>query len=656
MKDSTPQTLGKYKIVEEIGRGGFATVYKAIDATLNRTVALKVLAAPPPGDPTFLERFWREARTAANLKHPNIVSIYEVAEIEGKYCLAMEFLPGRTLAQVLQEEKVLPPRRVAEITQQLASSLDYAHARGFVHRDIKPSNIITDDQGHVTLTDFGTVKPAEGTKLTAPWMSLGTPEYMSPEQIGGLAIKPASDIYSLGIVCYEMLSGQVPFSGSTPHVLHAHVYDAPRPLNELVEQIPKVVAEVIHYALSKKPERRFASAGEMARALTAAVEAAGEALLETAAAREEEDKATIPLGEEPPPRAIRTADFPRRVVDIEAREEAIRRAIAAEKERKTPTAVERPTPLPGVRRGFPRWVIAIGSILLIAGLLAVGGIVYRPRVMPVKPTPVLPGVLPTQEPVAEVTAVWGKDRSVMVHAPAGDFYMGSSDEDANADGDEKPMHLVYLDDFWIDKYEVTNEQFARFLNAEGNQEEDGVNWVNIEDEGSNIVYEGGQYEPRSGYEDHPVTYVSWHGALSYCQWTGKRLPTEAEWEKAARGTDGRIWPWGNDWDEDKVNSRDAGPGHTTAVGGYPDGVSPYGCMDMAGNAWEWVADWYQGDYYQAAPDRNPQGPNQGASRVVRGGSWALPQRLTRCTGRFEFIPWVRRDDLGFRCASSSPSP
>jgi len=656
MKDSIPQTLGKYKIVEEIGRGGFAAVYKAIDTTLNRTVALKVMAAPPPGDPTFLERFWREAQTAANLKHPNIVAIYEVAEVEDRHCLAMEFLPGRTLAQILHEEEALPPRRVAEITQQLASALDYAHARGFVHRDIKPSNVIVDDQGHVTLTDFGTVKPAEGAKLTAPWMSIGTPEYMSPEQISGLVVKPASDIYSLGIVCYEMLSGQVPFSGSTPHVLHAHVYDQPRPLNELVEQIPEVVAEVIHYALSKKPERRFASAGEMARALTAAVEAAGEALLETAAARKEEDKATVPLSEEAPPRAIRTADFPRRVVDIEAREEAIRRAMAAERERKTPTAVERPTPLPGVSRGFPRRVAAIGGVLLVVVLLGVSGIIYRSRVMPVKATPVLPSVLPTQEPVAVATTVWEKDRSVMVHVSAGDFYMGSRDEDASADGDEKPMHLVYLDGFWIDKHEVTNEQFARFLNAEGNQEEDGVNWVNIEDEGSNIVYEGGQYEPRSGYEDHPVTYVSWHGAQSYCQWAGKRLPTEAEWEKAARGTDGKIWPWGNDWDEDKVNCRDTGPGHTSAVGSYPDGVSPYGCMDMAGNAWEWVADWYQGDYYQVAPDRNPQGPNQGASRVVRGGSWALPQRLTRCTGRFEFIPWVRRDDLGFRCASSSPSP
>ncbi|HID62117.1 MAG TPA: hypothetical protein EYP49_05175 [Anaerolineae bacterium] len=656
MKGSIPQTLGKYKILKEIGRGGFAVVYKALDTTLNRTVALKVLTAPPPGDPTFLERFWREAQTAANLKHPNIVAIYEVAEFEGRYCLAMEFLPGRTLAQVLQEEGALPPKQVAEITQQLTSALDYAHARGFVHRDIKPSNVIVDDQGHVTLTDFGTVKPAEGTRLTAPWMSIGTPEYMSPEQISGLVVEPASDIYSLGIVCYEMLSGQVPFSGATPHVLHAHIYDPPPPLTELVAQIPEVVAEVIHHALAKKPEMRFANAGEMARALTAAVEAAAELAPEAAAARKQ-DRATVPLSKKLTPHPTRITGFPRRVVDIEAREEAIRRAVAAERERKTPAAVEKPTPLPGVRKGLPRWAIAIGGLLLVVGLLGVGVIVYRPRMIPLKPTPVTPSVLPTQGPVAEATTVWEKDSAVMVHVPAGDFFMGSRDsDDANADGDEKPMHPVYLDEFWIDKYEVTNEQFARFLNEEGNQEEDGVSWVNVEDENSNIIHEDGQYRPRSGYEDHPVTYVSWYGAQSYCQWAGKRLPTEAEWEKAARGTDGRIWPWGNDWDEDKVNSRDAGPGHTTAMGSYPDGASPYGCMDMAGNAWEWVADRYQEDYYQAAPNRNPQGPSQGVSRVVRGGSWALPQRLTRCAGRFEFIPWVRRDDLGFRCASSSPSP
>ena len=650
MKSSIPQTLGKYKIVEEIGRGGFATVYKAIDTTLNRTVALKVMAAPPPGDPTFLDRFWREARTAANLKHPNIVAIYEVAEIEGRYCLAMEFLPGRTLAQVLQEEGPLPPRRVAEITQQLASALDYAHARGFVHRDIKPSNIIVDDQGHVTLTDFGTVKPAEGTRLTAPWMSIGTPEYMSPEQIGGLAVKPSSDIYSLGVVCYEVLSGQVPFSGATPHVLHAHVYDPPPPLTDLVTQIPEMLAEVIHHALAKKPEERFATAREMALALTAAVEAAGETSLKAA----EQAKKTVPLREKPTSRPIKTTGFPQRVVDVEAREEAIRRAIAAERE-KTPIGVERPTPLPGVRKGFPRRVVTIAGALLVIGLLVVVFTIYRSTMIPAKPTPVLPGTPPTQEPVAEPTTVRPKDNSVMVYIPAGDFFMGSNDSDASADGDEKPMQSVDLDEFWIDKLEVTNEQFARFLNEEGNQEEDSVTWVNVEDKDSSIVYENGQYSPKSGYEDHPVAYVSWYGARAYCQWAGERLPTEAEWEKAARGTDGRIWPWGNDWDENKVNSKEAGPGHTTAVGSYPLGASPYGCMDMAGNAWEWVADPYQWDYYQAAAAHNPQGPNQGASRVVRGGSWALPQRLTRSAGRFELIPSVRRDDLGFRCASS-PSP
>jgi len=641
MRSSIPQRLGKYKIVEEIGRGGFAAVYKAIDTTLNRTVALKVLAEPPPGDPTFLERFWREARTAANLKHPNIVAIYEVAEIEGRHCLAMEFLPGRTLAQLLREKGTLPLRQVVEIIRQLASALDYAHARGFVHRDIKPSNIVVDDQGHVTLTDFGTVKPAEGTKITAPWMSIGTPEYMSPEQVSGLTIKPTSDIYSLGIICYEMLSGQVPFTGVTPHVLHAHVYDPPPPLTELVPQIPEAVAEVIHCALAKKPARRFASAGEMARALSAAVEAAGELLLE-AAVQEEQNRATIPLSGEPTPHPITPTGFPQRVVDLKAREEAIRRAVVAERERKTPIPTEKPTPLPGARRGFPRWMTAVGSILLVAGLLGVVGLVYRARMMPAKP---IPAILPTQEPVAKATIMWAKDSSVMVYVPAGDFYMGSSDSDASADDDEKPMHPVYLDEFWIDQFEVTNTAFARFVEATGYQtgaEKEGRsrNWRNAAE----------------GKDDHPVVDVSWNDAVAYCEWVGKRLPTEAEWEKAARGTDGKIWPWGNDWDEDKANSKEAGPGHTTAVGSYPDGASPYGGMDMAGNAWEWVADWYQGDYYQTSPRSNPQGPNQGAYRVVRGGSWALPQGLARCASRFGFIPWVGRDDLSFRCASSSPSP
>jgi formylglycine-generating enzyme required for sulfatase activity len=616
MKGSIPQTLGKYKIVEEIGRGGFAAVYKATDTTLNRTVALKVLAAPPPGDPTFLERFWREARTAANLKHPNIVAIYEVAEIEDRYCLAMEFLPGRTLAQILKEEGALPPRQVAEITQQLASALDYAHARGFVHRDIKPSNIIIDDEGHVTLTD-----------------------------IGGLVVKPASDIYSLAIVCYEMLSGQVPFSGAIPKVLHAHVYDSPPPLTELVTRIPEVVAEVIHHALAKKPRDRFASAREMARALIAAVEDAGEPLSETQAAKKKME--TVPIREDQTPRRVRTAGFPRRVVDVEAREEAIRRAMAAEKGRKTPTAVERPTPLPGVRKGFPRWVVTIGVILIVAGLLVAVGI-YRYSLINGEPTPV-PSCRPLSTLGPERTIVWeiNKNSSVMVHVPAGDFCMGSRDSDASADNDEKPLHSVKLDEFWIDKYEVTNADFAQFVEDTGYQ-------TDAEKEGLSKTWR----DAAEDRDNHPVVYVSWNDAVAYCQWLGKRLPTEAEWEKAARGTDDRIWPWesGGD-DEDKVNSKDAGPGHTTAVGSYPDGASPYGAEDMAGNAWEWVADWYQRDYYQAAPDHNnPQGPNQGATRVVRGGSWALPQGLTRCASRFGFLPQVRRDDLGFRCASNSPSP
>ena len=158
MTDSVPEKLGKYKIIEEVGRGGFAAVYKAVDTTLKRTVALKVLAPHLLWDPTFVQRFQREAEVAANLEHPNIATIYEVSQIEGVYFIAMQFLEGRTLSQILKAEGALPVSRVQAIIEQIASALDYAHARDFVHRDIKPSNIIVADDGQATLTDFGLVK------------------------------------------------------------------------------------------------------------------------------------------------------------------------------------------------------------------------------------------------------------------------------------------------------------------------------------------------------------------------------------------------------------------------------------------------------------------------------------------------------------------
>jgi formylglycine-generating enzyme required for sulfatase activity len=192
----------------------------------------------------------------------------------------------------------------------------------------------------------------------------------------------------------------------------------------------------------------------------------------------------------------------------------------------------------------------------------------------------------------------GDDGAEMVLVPAGEFLMGSTEYE-----DEKPPHRVHLDAYHVDRYEVTNALYRRFMDATGRQAPSYWN------------------DSKWNGASQPVVGVSWHDAEAYCRWAGKRLPTEAEWEKAARGTDGRKYPWGDQWDSSKANSFESKLGKTVAVGSYPGGASPYGAHDMAGNVWEWVADWYDKDYYRRSPERNPQGPDSGHHRVLRGGSW-----------------------------------
>lgn len=222
--------IGKYEILEELGRGGFATVYKARDTTLDRIVALKVLHAQLLVDPRFVARFIQEAQTAARLSHPNIVIIYEVGEEAGQSYLSMAYLPGRTLDARLQSE-TLPMEEVLSLIEQIASALDTIHAGGLVHRDIKPANIMVADDGHATLLDFGIVRAAEGTHLTTSTTVLGTPEYMAPEQAEadeGREIDWRADLYALGVVAYEMLVGRPPFVGTSPTaVLYKHVHELP---------------------------------------------------------------------------------------------------------------------------------------------------------------------------------------------------------------------------------------------------------------------------------------------------------------------------------------------------------------------------------------------------------------------------------------------
>jgi formylglycine-generating enzyme required for sulfatase activity len=234
-----------------------------------------------------------------------------------------------------------------------------------------------------------------------------------------------------------------------------------------------------------------------------------------------------------------------------------------------------------------------------------------------------------------VEAVEADDATEMVIVPAGEFWMGADDRD----DDEKPRRRVYLDRYAIDRYEVTNAQYRRFVDATGH----------ATPRFSAPVDPGTLTGPAQ-----PVVGVTWHDAEAYCRWAGKRLPTEAEWEKAARGVDGRTYPWGDRWDPSRANSKESGLGGTAPVGSYPRGASPYGVHDMAGNVWEWVADWYAADYYRRSMPRNPMGPDAGTWKVLRGGAWGYLPSLLRTTARLSTTPDLHNTVVGFRCATSIP--
>ncbi len=229
--------------------------------------------------------------------------------------------------------------------------------------------------------------------------------------------------------------------------------------------------------------------------------------------------------------------------------------------------------------------------------------------------------------------------------PAGEFMMGSWEDDPDA----QPIHRVYVDAFYIDKYEVTNAQYVHFLNAGGGPTGRCAGHICLDTQAdtldSHILYRHGRYVVEPGYQRHPVSGVSWYGARAYCQFHGKRLPTEAEWEKAARGVDGRAYPWGDELAPDKLNAGER-VGDTRPVGKYPAGVSPYGAHDLAGNVWEWVVDWY--DVY---PGNTYTSPFFGEKyKVVRGGSWNHPDRDARSAHRDIAHPARRIHVVGFRCA------
>ena len=276
----------RYEIHKRVGRGGMADVFLARDLLLDRQVAMKILFPEFAIDPNFVERFRREAQAAANLSHPNIVNVYDWGKYEGTYFIAMEYVQGRNLAEILKTNKQLTPKQAAEIASEVAAALGFAHEAGLAHRDIKPANVMIGSNGQVKVADFGIARAmnsATESNLTQAGSVMGTASYFSPEQAQGAQPDPRSDLYSLGIVMYEMVAGRPPFTGENPvSIAYKQVHDKPQPLNQIVDGVPRPFEAIIAKLLAKDPKLRYPSAhalrddlrrfrnGEQVQALVAA--------------------------------------------------------------------------------------------------------------------------------------------------------------------------------------------------------------------------------------------------------------------------------------------------------------------------------------------------------------------------------------------------
>ncbi len=408
MSDLIGQSIGQYQITEQIGQGGMATVYKAYQPGLDRYVAFKVLPEYYLHDGTFLARFQREAKVIAKLSHPNILPIYDFGQVGNLTYIVMQYIDGGTLRSVMGQ--AMPLSQVVYFIDQIAEALDYAHRRGILHRDVKPGNILLEEGQRVLLTDFGLAKMVEGTvQLTGSGVGVGTPAYMSPEQGQGQGVDARTDIYALGIILYEMVTGRVPYKADTPMAIVIKHMTAPLPMPRTINpNLPEAVERVILKSLAKNKDYRYPDALQMAAALKQAVAE----MLDTLGP-------TVPVGH---PSSASSMSPSSTVVDVQQ--------SPTPSSGSHPAAPMRQTPLPSVTA--PRsnnillWILGGGALLLIVLLLAalVGFFIFAPGEAEIPLPDQAEQAKPLESVIAEAQATQGTpeqpDTSTTISAPEKD--------------------------------------------------------------------------------------------------------------------------------------------------------------------------------------------------------------------------------------------
>jgi formylglycine-generating enzyme required for sulfatase activity len=566
-----PAKIGKYELEEFLG-GGMSHVYRARDTVIGRTVAVKILTEAGCQDQEAKARFLAEARMAGNITHDNVLSIYDFGEDEQhRPFMVMELLRGQDLRHAIKSGQTGDQKAKLKIALQVARALEYIHTQKIIHRDIKPENIHLNTMGGVKLMDFGIAK-TEGLNMTRAGYVLGTPYYMAPEQVMGQDVTDQVDVYSFGILLFELMTGGKPITG---------------------DSVERIFYSILNEPLNLEPMRQAGVSS---------------AICDLVARCTEKSAAARPQGFSPI-----CADIERAIADVDA-PTLMLQAPTLVLPTRGPTPAPAPTPTPG----RPGWLLPL--VLLLVVVLGVGvfwAIGRKPKTVEDKTTvtvePALPKTLAT--PTGE-----------MVLVPQGPFLFGENKE------------TISLPAFYIDKTEVSNKAYGDFCTATNYQ----------------LPKDFPKDQP-----DFPVVNVSFVDAQEFATWAGKKLPTGHQWEKAARGAEGWMYPWGSEKDSTRANvkAKAEPPLPLRPVTDFANGASPFGALNMLGNVWELVNQTgspSNTELKRFLTRMKPPPTAQDKWYEIRGGSSSEPLMDGQIWDSTH-VPWNwKSENIGFRCVKDPP--
>ncbi len=709
---------GRYALCGEIASGGMATVHLARQigaAGFARIVAVKRLHERYSRDPDFVAMFLDEARIVARIRHPNVVQTVDVVAEDGELFLVMEYVHGESLLRLAgmakKKSMPLPAPVIAALLASALHGLHEAHEAcgesgeplGIVHRDVSPHNILVGTDGAGRVLDFGVARASQRIQTTHAGQLKGKLSYMAPEQVTNALVDRRTDVYAAAVCLWEALAGTKLFQGdSEAAIVNQILLEPMRPPTNVNRPIPPELAIVVMRGLERDPNQRFATAREMALAIERATPLASQvevgAIVRQLCARGLSQRAGL----------IAAVEKQASSSNLEHAVESLRTLAARRGSGSGPVQTIPPPHDPGsgppAGRGasFPPFTRNVGNdsgpgtnvgvtrdggasakssarvaavigatVALVVALTAAFAWLFIAR------RHVVDGVAVTSSASAIPAKDDGGQDAVaqaattcpagMAMVPGGRFFMGSDDE-LEA---ERPAHKVTLHAYCMDKLEVTADAYRACSDRGDCKRAAPTNkWDGI------TTRDAKAYDPLCNAQDpgrgrHPMNCVDWNAADRFCKAEGKRLPSEAEWEFAARGSDGRKYPWGDappsakhlnacgaecaQWGKKhgtplEALFPDSDAWATTApVGSFPEGASRWGIEDLVGNVWEWTADYYA--RYASADVEDPTGPATGAARVMRGGAWnGAYADWVRPSFRFSNAAATRSHGVGFRCA------